>query len=387
MTVEFYDLGQRIRAAMVGHPVLRVASSLVRLHHHPILVQANTDEAGQVHATIGTPETAAVTVSGGAVLDALAQAGARFGNRAMVQLIVPTGASLSALVQIAREHSADEAAAVVGWACDRAGYPGSGAVVNLVAASRQRYVTGGVPESERGEAGWRAAFALDDGLDGMASWAVRLADGDLLAALAPIQDDDLYSFSIAAKQYAAGRDWKNADAAPVAAMGLRHRCDTADLWSAALLTDRLWRHRATHTGHVCGGEVMQSARTGFTVVCERMDSRLKAGTAICGWTGGIDSYNRATTFHGEIADADAAGGALRLTVRGVRAEHRPPVGHWTTLMVAAPDQRVVRSGQFHYRQKQFTPDSWMASGRKPGLSRRDAPLDVLIAAAEHDGQG
>lgn len=386
MTVEFFDLGQRLHAAHVGHPVLRIAASLFRLHAHPIMLQANVDDDGNVHAAIGTATGAVERVSGAAVLDSLTKAGAGFGDRATVQLIVPTAASLTALSQIAREHSSHEASAVIGWACDRAGYPGTSAVVNLLAVSRQRYITGGAPEAERTEDGWRAAFGLPEGIGGLAQWAVRLADGDLLPALLQIGEDDQYSFGLAAKQFAAGRDWSKSDAAPVAAVSLRQRCDTADLWSAALLTDRLWRHRATHTGHVCGGEVVESARTGFTMVCERMDSRLKSGTAICGWPGGTDSYNRATTFHGEIGDADAAGGALRLTVRGVRAEHRPPVGHWATVMSAAPDQRVVRSGQFKYRQKQFTPDSWMASGRKPGLARRDAPLDVLIAAAEREGR-
>lgn len=385
MTVEFYDLGQRLYAASIGRPVLRVASALFTLTASAMFVQTAVDDRN-VSAQISTGSTPPVEASGEDILDALAAVGAQFADRSMAQLVVTDHASLKALVQVAREHPRHEAAAVAGWWADRAGYPGTSAVVELIGHSRLRYVSGSAPDSERCEQHWRDSFALAAGTAGMMQWAARLSCGDRMPVLTPVWDDDQRSFATAARNFAMGRDWSTNDSAPDAAIRLRQRCDTADTWQAALLSDRLWRHRATHTGHVCGGEVIDTGRTGFAIACERMDSRLKPGTAICGWSGGVDSYDRATTFHGEIGEADASGGALTLTVRGVRADQLPAVGLWATVMPALPDERRVRSGQYKYRQKQFSPESWLASGRKPGLTRRDVPLDVLIAAAEREGE-
>lgn len=385
MTVEFYDLGQRLYSASVGRPILRVASALFTLTASAIFAQTTVDE-NTISAQITTGGGASpIEAQGADILDVLARAGAQFTNRSMAQLVVADSSSLRALVQVARARSTHEAAAVTGWWADRAGYPGTSAVIDLMAHSRQRYITGSAPEGERCEQHWRDSFALASGTEGMLQWATRLSCGDRMPVLTPIWDDDQRSFAAASKNYAAGRDWSNSDSAPDAAVRLRQRCDTADTWQAALLSDRLWRHRATHTGHVCGGEVIDTGRTGFAIACERMDSRLRAGTAICGWSGGVDSYDRATTFHGEIAEADASGGALTLTVRGVRADQRPSIGLWATVMPSMPDERRVRSGQYKYGKKQFSPESWLASGRKPGLTRRDVPLDVLIAAAEREG--
>ncbi|OHU47414.1 hypothetical protein BKG82_27805 [Mycobacteroides chelonae] len=383
--MEFYDLGQRLYSASIGRPVLRVASALFTLTASAVFVQTSVDE-DIISAQIATGSASPVEASGADILDALAGAGAHFRSGSMAQLVVADYASLRALVQVARQHPMHEAAAVTGWWGDRTGYPGTSAVIDLMTHSRQRYITGAAPDSERCQQHWRDSFALPAGTEGMLQWATRLSCGDRMPVLTPIWDDDQRSFAVAAKNFGAGRDWSGSDSAPDAAVRLRQRCDTADAWQAALLSDRLWRHRATHTGHVCGGEVIDTGRTGFSIACERMDSRLKAGTAVCGWSGGVDSYDRATTFHGEIAEADASGGALTLTVRGVRAEQRPAVGLWVTVMPAMPDDRRVRSGQYKYGQKQFSPESWLASGRKPGLTRRDVPLDVLIAAAEREAE-
>ena len=43
MTVEFYDLAQRLYAAHVGHPVLRVAQPLFTLSPRAVLVEACRD--------------------------------------------------------------------------------------------------------------------------------------------------------------------------------------------------------------------------------------------------------------------------------------------------------------------------------------------------------
>jgi hypothetical protein len=303
-------------------------------------------------------------------------------------LVIPDAATLAVLAGIARSHSKHPddavraASAVVGWWVDRSGYPGTSAVVALLGQSRQRFVTGAIPSRERHASFWRAAFGVRDGIAGLVGWAGRISQGDLLPALAVIREDDTFTYRLAAQRFEKGYDWTRTDPPPVAAMGLRMRCDTADLWEAALLSDRLWRHRAEHTGHVTGGEVTQATRAFFTLKCARLDSRLRVGADVVGWIGGVNSYDRATLFHGTVHAAQAVNGALTLTIAGVPYANRPSPGDWVTLMPAPPNESTVRMGRSRYRKLQFRGDSWIASGKTPGIRRRDVPLDVLCAAAE-----
>jgi hypothetical protein len=255
-------------------------------------------------------------------------------------------------------------------------------VIDLLAHSRQRFITGATPEAERSTAHWRNAFGVTPGVLGLRQWARRISVGVALSALEPVHQDDLYTYQLAAKRHAKGQDWTAPEPPPVAAMGLRARCDTADLWEAALLSDRLWRHRAVHTGHVTGGAVVDTTKASFTLRCARLDSRLRVGSAIEGWSGGLDSKDRTDSFYGDIHEATAHDGALLLKVVRVPADKRPSLGTWASLMPAPPNPRTVSMGRTKYRRLQFRADSWVASGKTPGIRRRDVPLDVLCAAAE-----
>lgn len=390
MTVEFFDLARRLHADKTGQPVLQVAAALFTLTPTAIYAEATQDTKGAVRISISKSGAPTTTATGVGVLRALAAAGAQLDPKGeLVQLIVPDALTLEALGKIARpasRHTDDtvrSAAAVVGWWLDRAGYPGTNAVINLLAHSRQRFITGSVPSRERNAAYWRdGVFAAGPGIAGLARWAQRVAVGEELAALAPIREDDAYSYRAAGERFGKGFDWTRPEPPPVAAMGLRVRCDTADLWDAALRGDRLWRHRAVHTGHVTGGEVTHATRASFTIKCPRMDSRLRVGSDVVGWISGVDGYDKATLFYGDIHNAEAHGGALMLTVTRVPYAQRPTPGQWVTLMPAPPNERTVRMGRSRYRKLLFKGDSWIASGRTPGVRRRDVPLDVLCAAAE-----
>lgn len=389
MTVEFYDLAQRLHAAQTGKPVLRVAQALFTLTPAAVFVEAHTDEKAVPRATLTRQGGSVKTVAGSAILRALAQHGAQMDpTEPPTQLVMADATTLSTLAAVARSHHKDTdadlraASATVGWWIDRAGYPGSNAVINLLTHSRQRFVTGAPPDAERHASHWRSALTAPPRQVGLSTWAQRAGAGIYLDALDPIRDDDAYSFTQACKRFAKGYSWTAPEPPPVAAMGLRARCDTADLWEAALLTDRLWRHRAVHTGHVTGGEVVKTTKATFTVRCPRLDARLRVGSAVRGWCGGLDSYDRSTHFDGDVHEASAHQGALLLTVARVPAELRPAPGQWASLMPAPPNPRTVSMGRSKYRRLQFRADSWIAAGKTPGLRRRDVPLDVLCAAAE-----
>ena len=391
MTVEFFDLARRLYAAKTGQPVLQVAAALFTVTPQAILVDARQDGTGKIKATVCPLGGKPTTAGGVAALRALAAAGAVMDPTVPPpQLITPDSTTLAALGQMARSASGHDddtvraASAVVGWWIDRAGYPGTNAVVNLLAHSRQRFITGTVPSRESTAAYWREVFAVGDSVAGLAVWAARISQGDELAMVAPIREDDAYSYRAAAERFAKGWDWTRPEPPPVAAMGLRVRCDTADLWDAALRSDRLWRHRAVHTGHVTGGEVTHATRAIFTISCPRLDSRLRVGSDVVGWIGGVDSYDKATLFYGDVQNAEAHQGTLHLTLSRVPFAQRPNPGQWVTLMPAPPNERTVRMGRSRYRRLLFKGDSWIAAGKTPGVRRRDVPLDVLCAAAETD---
>ncbi len=390
MTVEFYDLAQRLYAAKTGQPVLQVAAALFSVTTEAIFVDSRRNSAGKVEFTVMRPGGKSITAAGAAALQALYAAGAVMdASRTPAQLITPDDTTLEELEKIARsaarhtDPAVRSASAMVGWWVDRSGYPGTNAVVNLLSHTRQRFITGSVPHRERDAAYWRnEVFFVAGGVTGTVEWAERISTGDGLAMLASIREDDSYSYNSACERFGKGWSWTAAEPAPIAAMGLRGRCDTADLWEAALRSDRLWRHRAVHTGHVTGGEVTFASRTVFTIACPRMGSRLRAGSAVVGWVGGVDAYDRATQFQGDVQSAEASKGSLLLTISRVPVAERPGPGYWVTLMPAPPSSRIVSVGRSRYRQLLFKGDSWIAAGKSPGVRRRDVPLDVLCAAAE-----
>lgn len=388
MTVEFYDLAQRLYAARVGHPVLRVSGALFSLHPEAITVEARRD-GDELIASVAVGGAAAIEArEPAAIMTALVAAGATF--EADPQLVVPGEASLRVLVRAARalhnssDQAVKQAAAVVGWWAERADFPGTNAVVDVLAHTRQRFITGAPPSAERQQEHWRQAFGAGAGTPGLTRWAQAVSGGELHPEFDVLLDEDGYSKALAAKAFASGADWTLPDSPPVAAMGLRRRCNAAERWEAVLLADRLWRHRATHTGHVGGGTVVSTTGARFTIACERTDSRLRPGTAIIGWHNGIDDFDRTWPFHAEVDSTEAADGVLYLTIIGVRVDSRPAEGTWLSVMPAPPVPQRVKSSMWSYGRLQFGTDSWIASGKTPGLARRDVPLDVLIAAAESE---
>lgn len=393
MTVEFFDLARRLWAAQTGKPVLQVAARLFTLQPDAILVDTWRDGKGENRFSVGRAGGAVVSPTGGVgLLRTLAAAGAVMDPQGLpVQLVVADGAALQGLAQVARkaaQHDDDAvrgAAAVIGWWVDRAGYPGTDAVVDLLAHSRLRFITGSVPARERTAGYWRdEVFAAGPGAAGLAVWADRIGAGEELAMLEPIHEDDHYTYRAAVERFGRGQDWTRPEPPAVAAMGLRARCDAADLWEAALRSDRLWRHRGLHTGHVTGGEVVSVTNAWFTIRCPRLDCRLRPGSDVVAWINGIDCYGNAPLLYGDVTRAESHKGALLLTIARVPVKDRPAVGQWVSVMPAPPSARLVSQGRWRYRQLLFGGDSWIAVGRPPGLRRRPVPLDILCAAAETD---
>ena len=174
----------------------------------------------------------------------------------------------------------------------------------------------------------------------------------------------------------------------LAAARLATRCDAADLYDAALLGDPLWRARGVHTGFVCHGEaVVGVGAQGSRVVvrAERLDTRLKSGTAVIGWPGEPmtampDAENR---FSGEVYATAVQDGALAVSIGGVRRTgYRPAGGETLTVIAAPPSVPTIRSRRSAVARLYKRRFSWLSQGATPTAARRGVPLAVMIAAAD-----
>ena len=163
VSVTLFDLGQRLRAATLGHPVARAAFAPVLPPIAPIAVMiSGSGDNALVQATDGARFAVA---SGPTALSAL------------TDLDVSPGADPRTLVvadrdQLARLHelayttepaaACAGAAAVVGWWAQRADHPGTGAVLDLVTACSARWTLGVPPVHERELGVWRQWLGVAD---------------------------------------------------------------------------------------------------------------------------------------------------------------------------------------------------------------------------------
>jgi hypothetical protein len=394
VSVEWFDLAQRLYAADTGRPVARLAHTTFTPSASALAVRASA-RGGSVSvsaAAFGGREETACDEAG---LALLARLGGTLAADAPATLLTDDGGTIPALVGLARAHAHHSdpnisgSAAMVGWWADRADHPGTSAVVNLPAASSSRYVLGVVPEAQRSARVWRTWLQItDESVAGMHGWARAIGSGPLLPLLAAIGEDDAYSFSRAQSAMVDGHDWSRPDNTASAAMGLRSRCDAADVMSSGLLDDPMWRERALHTGHVAVGVASMTPppkgsrrRNGsLSVTCERLDSRLRVGSAVTGWVG-TPRRRPFEQFTVEVTSTEVVGGKLVLGLGSV-GMYAPPSGASVVLMPQAASPHTMRAGRGRYWRLYRGRRSWLSTGQTPVPSRREVPLDVLIAGAE-----
>lgn len=387
MSVEWFDLGQRLRAVDTGQALPRLLHAPLLPVTHPVAVRASAT-GSRVSVTAAVPGSAPTTATGRDALSLLGSLGVSITAATPPTLVTDHPATMGVLHRLAQTATpstpGDDVAALIAWWRDRADFPGGRAVVDTVTGCRTRWITGETPDRETHPATWRAWLNVpDDTLTGVLRVHELLTTGHPLAFLRPLADDDLYAYSTAQSEHGDGFDWRRPDTPSRAALGLRARCDAADLYAAALLTDPLYRLRAVHTGHVLTGTADplgdRLKRTRLT--CSRLDSRLRPGTAVTGWVGGPEAL--AAPFSATVSAAEVEHGLLVLTLSAVTG-HAPLAGQRTTIHPAAPSPARQRAGRRSYRALYAARRSWLTTGRTPTPTRRDVPLDVLVAGAEPD---
>ncbi|SII85574.1 hypothetical protein [Mycobacteroides abscessus] len=397
MSAALFDLALRTRAAQRG-------GAVPRLLHNPCPVRAvqvavcarRVGRVVRVEA-VG-PSGRRETGSGPAGLSALARAaGVADGNLGDGPTAIIDGhATLCALDALAcsyadpgRSAGIDVAAgsALAWWWVERAAHPGTTAVCDVLAASRQRYVLG-VPAGADTALLWRKTFGVPSGVAGMLDWQRAIGSGAMLEGLTMQRQDDDWLLGQYQKALTEHRSWDRGESLHLAAVRLASRCDAADLYAAALLGDPLWRARGVHTGHVCHGQVIVGAGSpGNRVVVQasRLDTRLRAGNDVLGWPGNPMAAmpGQSARFGGEVVATAVRGGALTVTVAGLRrGGYRPAAGETLTIIAAPPNVSTILSRRAVVSRLYKRRFSWLSQGVTPAPVRRPVPLAVLIAAAE-----
>lgn len=387
MTAEWYDLGQRFRAATENHALPRLRHAPIVAVPHPVAVRAHRSR-DQITVTATLTGQAPATATGSAALDLLGTLGVTLAAPQAATLVTDDPATLTLLHKLAltaepgTDH--DTVAAHIAWWRDRSDFPAGRAVVYTTTHCRQRWITGTAPDAENDPATWRQWLGMtDDSTQGLMDLHTRLTAGPALDYLDTLAETDEWFYSTAQSHHNDGRDWRRPDSTYRAALGLRERCDAADLYAAALLTDPLHRRRAVHTGEVVLGTAhpLQGRLRSVEVTCARMDARLRPGADVTGWAGGPGVSG--PRFSGTVATAAVRSGSLIITLIGVTGQ-TPDDTESVTLLPTPPSVFRLRAGRRRYRDLYQTRRSWLTTGRTPTPTRRTVPLDVLIAGAEPD---
>ncbi|MFD7161402.1 hypothetical protein ACFV9C_42925 [Kribbella sp. NPDC059898] len=389
MTVELFDLAQRLHAASSGCPVARLSHAPLLPVRRPVAVRAWRSN-GSIKVAAVVPDAAVTTASGRDALDLLHGMGVRMSADSWATLVTDDESTLPLLMDLAYGNDGDDeyedAAAHIAWWGERSDFPGSTAVVPLVPLCRTRWVTGETPHAESSAQVWRRWLkVLGDDCSTLLDLLALVSDGRVLPGLDAVANDDDWSWSFAQREHADGQDWRGPDSVSRAATGLRERCDAADLYDAALLADPLWCRRALHTGHVSSGRVT-GGLTGFPatavgVACDRFATRLKSQSKIVGWAGYADGRQLDGQFSGTVLDIVVVDGELVL-VLSVVAARRPVSGARVSVRAAPPSPEAMKATRARYRRLYSARRSWLTTGRAPVTSRRDVPLDVFLAASE-----
>lgn len=399
MSAALFDLALRVRAHDLRRPVPRLLHNPAPARETTVAVIARRQGARVMVSAVGQ-DGRTHSGSGAAGLAALARAAGCDGGdlNAAPTAVIDTPATLRVLAALAVVH-ADPAgggepdvwagSALAGWWVERAAHPGTTAVADVLAVSRQRYMLGVVPGADSAPL-WRQALGVPAGLAGLHHWHQVVTGGPLLAGLESIRADDDWLLGVHQEALAEQRSWDRPESLGVAAARLASRCDAADLYEAALLGDPLWRARGVHTGFVCHGQVVVGAgEQAHRVVVEspRLDTRLRAGAAVVGWPGDPMSAaaDPACRFSGEVVATAVTDGALRVSIGGVRRTgYRPAAGETVTVIPTPPSPAMIRSRRTVVARLYKRRFSWLSQGAAPVAARREVPLAVLIAAADTD---
>lgn len=392
MSADLYDLATRLRAAHHGAVVHRSTHATALVPFHPVALTTTRNSDGSI--------TLAATSDGqhaeGTDADALAALDTLCVDltEAHRTLVIATRTDLRALADLAHRHGRSTSAlghqrvaSVLAWWVQRADHPGTGAVLVVVDALRDRYTLPTGPEAERHLATWCTALAVPTtGPAALLDLATLATSGTALQGLGEAREADHRSWAYHRDRMLAGRPWATRDSRREAALGLTARCHAAELHDSNRLRDPLVAAREAFTGNVVTGHVTHADRHTLTIVTSRPISRLRVDGEVTGWVGTALDADATTTrlTRGRLSAATIdTTGTLTLTIADVLTRPSPlTVGTPITVLARPADPRQQSNGRRNLADRYRPRTNWLANGTAPDPRRRDVPLDVVIAAAD-----
>jgi hypothetical protein len=396
VSVELYDLGQRLRAATSGVPVPRALyGPLAALDPVAVTLAPACDglrvRAATTHGTATTQGS-----SPHALLGALAAVGVTAGpeHRTLVVADQRTVAALAALArQVAPGATLAEQAAVVSWWDQRADHPGTGAVLPVASACASRWAIGTAPDAERDIATWWRWLACDptdpDDPAALLALAEQVTAGEPLPGLGTLREADHRSWDYHLTRLGRGWDWRWPDDRAEAALGLATREDATELYASLRLTDPLQAVRETYAGNVITGTVTDCPAPGpLQIESDQPVCRLRPDTGIEGWRGGPADvpqpwHTDTVRIIGDLEQVTVTA-QQTLTLSITARRNTLAVGDMITLRAAPADPQHQRRGRTQMRVSYNVRGNWLARGARPVARRREVPLDVVVAAADDD---
>ena len=403
MTATLFDAGARLRAAAEQRLV-------PRMYHRPVAADGRLMLA--IASTTMGRGPGARRVLRAAMSDGRTATGDSIGALSTlavfacdpdpITLVVATRADLDLLLRLAKT-AADtgregDLAHLINVAAHSADHPGSSLVVIATEACAARWYTGEPPAHDRLLSTWTRWLRIaSNGPNALLDIAEKVLAGPALPGEGAILDADVWRWTGARHVREGGGDWRRNDSRMMAAIGLKSRCDAAELHVGLLLSDPYLAAREVHNGHVVTGHVVES-RKRHALVSDRLDCRLKAGARVEGWVGTPRQSPRS-----DVPESDAQGirvkgtvetvaitaaGHLEIVLTGMRRMAQTPEPlvipdtATMTLRPAAADPNMQTRGRQNLRDRYKSGASWLVGGDIPARPKRQVPLDVAVAAAD-----
>ncbi|MBV9172786.1 MAG: hypothetical protein JOZ81_22175 [Chloroflexi bacterium] len=392
MSVALFDLGQRLRAAAESRPVARSTYAPVLPPVNPVAVTiSGSGDRTLLRATDGVRQ---FNATGEAALAALNQLNVSVSSDART-LIVADRDALAHLLELA--HAVDPAgdyadsAAVIAWWSQRADHPGTGAVLDVVAACSARWVLGVPPAHERELAIWRRWLGVaDPDPQGLLDLAGAVSAGTTLPGLDALAEEDRVSWDAFVARMTDPTStwhWRRGDNRREAALGLASRCDAAELYESLRLGDPLVATRESFGGTVVSGIITAlPSRSVVEITLDQLTCRLREQTAVEGFAGYPRDLPPALSgtplIRGQVLATRVTSNEQLVVTIGDAILRSLSIKQHVTLRPRSIDPRQQRSGRQELHRRYAARRSWLSGGAAPSPRRRDVPLDVVISAAE-----
>lgn len=393
MTTKMFDLGIRLKAHQTGQLQPRLTGT-PWVAAYPLVALDVDGKTVTVQHAGGEPMTG-TGAAGFAPLIQLVPEEGNVDNRPVHTLVVRNRRVVTDALGLLADTDGIPAGVglLLRWWDQRLAMPDSQAAVAVIAACKQRWVTGEHLQAEADLSTWARWF--DVPTVGVATTGVLLTlaakvrtgpplDG-VYDGSATLTSGDGWAWRRLARDVSAGWHAKQRDPRAREAMTLLAANRSVEQFDQVLREDPVWQARSRWEGTVVTGTVGRVG-TSVTVVSHQTECKYRVGQTLQLRSSRRDADGAPTvvTVEVETLTVDRTSGAVSLTVRG---QTRKDVGRMAllrptddALLLPRPSSPAARGREAATVAGRLAQDHWVQTGQAGPTVRRDVPLDVIVAA-------